>query len=224
MIAPNKSLIKAELFDNTQHLVVALDGPSASGKGTVGMMLARRFELEYFQSSLLYRRLALMCLDKQVDIASADEVIRLSGLPEVINYRSDTDLGGEDVGTIASKIAGIGPVRENLNKYLRKIISQSKRIIMEGRDIGTVVAPNARLKIFLTADLDTRVQRRYKQLLEKGKECILSEVYNQLKARDLRDLERDVAPLVVASDALVIDTSKLLPESVIEKVVNYLSY
>jgi len=211
--------LKTKAFDFSQNFVVALDGPAASGKGTIGLMLAERFSLKYFQSSIVYRQLAFNCISQKVDITNINEVISLS---REIEITDKLDLADENIGGVASQIAVIAEVRENLNKHLVKLINATPRILMEGRDIGTVVAPNADFKIFVTASLGVRAERRYKQLQTKGKECILDEILQQIILRDKRDKEREVAPLLPASDALIIDTSKLSPISVVEEITQFI--
>jgi len=211
--------LKTKAFDFSQNFVVALDGPAASGKGTIGLMLAEKFFLKYFQSSIVYRQLAFDCINQKVDITDINKVISLS---EEIRILDKFDLADENIGSIASQIAVIAEVRENLNKHLIRLINATHRILMEGRDIGTIVAPNADFKIFMTASPEVRAKRRYKQLQAAGKECILDEILQQIILRDKRDKERAVAPLLPASDALVIDTSNLSPISVVEEITKFI--
>lgn len=211
--------LKNKAFDFSQNFIVALDGPAASGKGTVGIMLAEKFSLKYFQSSIVYRQLAFNCISQKIDITDINKVISLS---KEIEITDKFDLENENIGGIASQIAVIAEVRENLNKHLIKLIHSTPRILMEGRDIGTIVAPNADFKIFITANPEVRAERRYKQLQAKGKECILDEILQQIILRDKRDKEREVAPLLPALDAVIIDTSKLSPKSVVETITKFL--
>lgn len=211
--------LKNKAFDFSQNFVVALDGPAASGKGTIGVMLAKKFSLKYFQSSIVYRQLVFDCISQKIDITDINKVISLS---KEIEITDKFDLENENIGGIASQIAVIAEVRENLNKHLIKLINSTPRILMEGRDIGTIVAPNADFKIFITANPEVRAERRYKQLQAKGKECILDEILQQIILRDKRDKEREVAPLLPALDALIIDTSKLSPISVVETITKFL--
>ena len=132
------------------------------------------------------------------------------------------DLNQESIGNYASKISTIPEVRTNINKYLILMITTYPRIIMEGRDIGTVIAKDADLKIFITADVNKRAERRYKQLQEEGKKCKLEDILQLLKERDLRDSMRIIDPLMVASDAFVIDTSNMDQQEVIAEIKNYI--
>lgn len=207
-----------KIYDKEQKFVLALDGPSASGKGLIGSMIAKEFDLKYFQSSLVYRGLAYICIQDKLDIRKPEKLIKLIQDIDIFSRIKDVDLSSEEIGSIASKISVISEVREKLGIYLKNIIQVNSRVIMEGRDIGTVIAPSADLKIYITADVNIRANRRYKQLCESGKSCILSDILNQLKIRDERDLNRDIAPLVQASDAYLIDTSYLSPDEVIQKI------
>lgn len=211
--------LKSKALDFTQNFVIALDGPAASGKGTIGLMLAEKFSLKYVQSSIVYRQLAFNCIKEKIDITDINKVISLS---KEIDITDKFDLEDENIGGVASQIAIIAEVRDNLNKHLVKLINTTPRILMEGRDIGTIVAPNADFKIFITAKPEVRAERRYKQLQAKGKACILDEILQQIILRDKRDKEREVAPLLPALDALIIDTSKLSPLSVVEQIMQFI--
>ncbi|MFA1688698.1 (d)CMP kinase [Candidatus Rickettsia barbariae] len=211
--------LKTKAFDISQNFTISLDGPAASGKGTIGLILAKKFSLKYFQSSIVYRQLAFDCISQKIDVTDIDAVIALS---KELKLDNNFDLENENIGNIASQIAVISEIRNNLNKYLINLVKTTPRMIMEGRDIGTVVAPDADLKIFITANPQIRSERRYKQLQAKGKTCILDEILRQIILRDKRDKERKAAPLLPASDALIIDTSKLSAMEVVEEVTNYI--
>jgi cytidylate kinase len=215
--------LKSKAFDISQNFVIALDGPAASGKGTIGQMLAEKFSLKYFQSSIVYRQLAFNCIKSKMDMSDKASIIALSKFSaKFLEIKNNSDLEDEYIGSVASQVAAISEVRSNINKYLVNLINQSSRIIMEGRDIGSVVAPDADLKIFITANADIRAQRRYNQLQKMGKECILEEILRQIILRDKRDKERKVGPLLSAVDALVIDTSSLAPTEILEKITQFI--
>ncbi|BDU60677.1 cytidylate kinase [Candidatus Rickettsia kotlanii] len=211
--------LKTKAFNFSQNFTISLDGPAASGKGTIGLILAKKFALKYFQSSIVYRQLAFDCISQNIDVTDIDEVIALS---KELKLDNNFDLENENIGNIASQIAIISEIRNNINKYLSNLVKTTPRMIMEGRDIGTVVAPDADLKIFITANPQIRAERRYKQLQAKGKTCILDEILRQIILRDKRDKERKAAPLLPASGALIIDTSKLSAMEVVEEVTNYI--
>ncbi len=214
--------LRERAYSSENRFVVALDGPSASGKGTIGRLLSQRFNLKYFQSSIVYRGLALMCIDQEVNLNDITKIILLSTSPSIIEYAQNKDLNNENIADVASRIAIIPEVRKNLGIHLIKLIEKTHRIIMEGRDIATVIAPDADLKIFIIADINTRAERRYKELHAQGKNCILPDILNQLKARDLRDQEREAAPLRSSPDSLVIDTSHITPMQVVEKIQEFI--
>ncbi len=213
--------ISTKAKDKTYRFVIALDGPSASGKGLIGKLIAEEFNMKYVQSSILYRGLAYLCMKKNINIKETQQIIKLSE-SAILEKTKNIDLNQEDIGNYASKISIIPEVRRNLNKHLIRLIQDTARIIMEGRDIGTVVAPDADLKIFITASTEKRAFRRYKQLRSEGKECILSDVLELLKERDLRDSGRKHSPLIPSDDSFVIDTSELSPEEVIAKIKSYI--
>ncbi|WP_341756621.1 MULTISPECIES: (d)CMP kinase [unclassified Candidatus Tisiphia] len=212
--------LKSRAFDISNNFVVALDGPAASGKSTIGRMLAQKLNLTYFQSGIVYRSLALSCISQKIDLTDINRIIELS---ESTEYIQNSELDSEVVGNIASQVAVIPEVRNNLGVYLVKLIKTTPRIIMEGRDIGTVVAPSADLKIFIKANIVIRAKRRYKELQKKEGECLFDAVLKQLETRDKRDMERDIAPLTVSPGTLEIDTSYLSPEKVIDKIMEFIS-
>lgn len=210
-----------KLYNPKNKIVVALDGPSASGKGAIGTLMAKGFSLFYAQSSLVYRGLAYICLQKNISPEDEEAVISISETVDILAAIEGVDLNTEIIGNFASKISVYKKVRARLTDYLKKLVKNTPRIIMEGRDIGTVVAPEADLKIFISADVEVRAERRYKQLRLEGKNCMLSDILDLLKERDARDISRDTAPLKAASDALTIDTSNLLPEEIIQNIKNF---
>ncbi len=212
--------LKSQAFDINNNFVVALDGPAASGKSTIGRMLSQKLNLTYFQSSIVYRSLALSCINQKIDLTDINRIIELSKSTE---YIQNSELDSEVVGNIASKVAVIPEVRNNLGVYLVKLIETTPRIIMEGRDIGTVVAPSANLKIFIKADIVIRAKRRCKELQEKDGEYLFDTVLQQLETRDKRDIERDIAPLTISPGTLEIDTSYLSPKKVIDKIMEFIS-
>ena len=214
--------LKEKAYNQHNRFVIALDGPSASGKGSIGRMLASEFNLEYVQSGIFYRSLAYLCIVNNIDVTEVKKIIELSGSDNLTELTKGVDLNQENIGNYASKISTIPEVRANINKYLILMVKTHPRIIMEGRDIGTVIAKDADLKIFITADVNKRAERRYKQLHEEGKKCKLEEVLELLKERDLRDSMRITDPLLVSSDAFVIDTSNINQKQVIAEIKNYI--
>ena len=214
--------LKEKAYNQHNRFVIALDGPSASGKGSIGRMLASEFNLEYVQSGIFYRSLAYLCIVNNIDVTEVKKIIELSRSDNLTELTKGVDLNQENIGNYASKISTIPEVRANINKYLILMVKTHPRIIMEGRDIGTVIAKDADLKIFITADVNKRAERRYKQLREEGKKCKLEKVLELLKERDLRDSMRITDPLLVSSDAFIIDTSHMNQKQVIAEIKNYI--
>lgn len=140
-----------------------------------------------------------------------------------ISIVQDKELGAENIGMIASQVAIIPEVRSNLGEYLVELIRITPRIIMEGRDIGTVIAPSADLKIFINADIKVRSERRYNELHKSGTRYTLSDILAQLEIRDQRDRERISSPLTIPEGALEIDTSLLAPQEVVDKIIEFIS-
>lgn len=210
---------KTRLFDPKKKMVVALDGPSASGKGYIGKEFARLYHLRYVESSRYYRGLAYLCLKYGILPGAIQGMLKLLEL-DLDEELAGIDLGFEEIGQMASKIGVVPEVRKCITKKLQEIVKQTPRILMEGRDIGSVVAPEADIKIFLTASVEERAERRYKQLINEGKKCMLSEVLNALRERDERDVNRPDSPLVATSDAIIIDGGGLSLQQTIEALLD----
>lgn len=221
----------------SEFFQIAIDGPVAAGKGTVSRLLAQKLAFLYVDTGAMYRATALLALRKKVDLTDEDRVVSLlekSKLemrnpisPAEIDGRLTTViLDGEDVswairtqecGEGSSKVATLTKLRQVLVKKQQEI-AVSQNVVMEGRDITFRVLPNADLKIFLTADLQARAERRHDQYLTKGIDVSIEEVVEEIKERDNRDVQRKTDPLQITSDAWVIDTSKLEIEEVVELI------
>ena len=191
-------------------MIIAIDGPAAAGKGTLARRLAQHLSLALLDTGLLYRAVALKVLhqeDDLTDVAAVAAAARGLGPDDL----EGPDLRGETVAGAASKVAAIPAVRAALLNFQRNFANHppagAKGAVLDGRDIGTVVCPDADTKLFLTASLEVRAQRRLKELRERGLEAIPSRVLRDMKERDARDARRDVAPLEPAADAFVCDTS-----------------
>jgi cytidylate kinase len=188
-------------------LLIAVDGPAASGKGTIARALASHFKLPHMDTGLLYRAAALNLFRFGGDPGNEFEAMRACDLTSV--SLDDPDLRSEIVGSIASRISAYPAVRERLLERQRRFAGQAGGAVLDGRDIGTVIAPEADVKLFVTASVEVRARRRVAELLARGMPAHLEDVIIDLKARDARDSSRDAAPLMQADDALLLDTSDM---------------
>ncbi len=208
-------------------LVIAIDGPSASGKGTLARRLAKELGLIYLDTGKLYRYVGLKLLESDEKIEKAakhtsKEAKKAIEIAEslVLGDLEQHDLSSEEIGNAASIVSAIPGVRKALLSFQRDIATNPKGAVLDGRDIGTVVCPNADFKFFITADLKTRAERRYKQLQKQGNEVIYSSILQDLASRDERDTERTASPLSPARDAVHIDTTGLGMDDVLKKVIS----
>lgn len=205
---------------------IAIDGYSSCGKSTLAKALAKKLGYVYVDSGAMYRCVTLYFLENNVDITSDDAVQKALSEIEIDFEDQKVFLNGKDVSeeirsmTISnavSRISAIKAVRKSM-VYLQQNIGIKQNLVMDGRDIGTTVFPDAQLKIFMTAHPMIRAQRRYKELLENGKNVPLDEVMANLNMRDYEDTHREESPLVQAEDAVVLDNSFMTPEEQLEFV------
>ncbi len=210
--------------------VLTIDGPSGSGKGTIAQMMARKLGWHYLDSGAIYRVLALAALKQQIDVSDETALAELAkdldlvfalqdeGLEVLLNGEEvSQDIRSEQMGNAASKVAAYPKVRAALLQRQRQF-RQAPGLVTDGRDMGTVVFPDAQCKIFLTASAEERARRRYKQLKEKGIGSTLSDLVAEISERDARDQQREVAPLKPASDAVVLDSTGLDIAQVVAQV------
>ena len=187
--------------------VIAVDGPAASGKGTIARALAQHYGLPHMDTGLLYRAVALKLWRWGGDASNEFEALR--ACDDLGFDPSDEELRSEPVSRIASRISSYSSVRDALLQRQQDFAAQESGAVLDGRDIGTVIAPDADAKIFVTASPEVRAQRRVRELLERGMPGHYEDVLLDIRARDERDATRDIAPLRQAVDADLLDTSDL---------------
>lgn len=198
-------------------MIIAVDGPAASGKGTIARELAAHFGLPHMDTGLLYRATALNLLGMGGDPESEFAAARACDLSQ-IDF-GDPELKSETVGGIASRISAYPLVREALLERQRRFAAQPDGAVLDGRDIGTVIAPDAQVKLFVTASPEVRAQRRYVELKKIGLDVHYPDVLADIRARDERDKGREAAPLRVAEDAEILDTSEMTVEAAIAAAI-----
>lgn len=217
--------------------IITVDGPSGSGKGTVSRLLAEKLSFRYLDSGALYRVLSIAAMRRKVDVSNKAELSLIATHMDVIFKTSaqgdfqillegenvTSDLRTEDTGALASEIAAYTEVRNALLKRQR-LFAQGDGLVADGRDMGTVVFPAADIKIYLTASIEERAKRRHKELIEKGEDVSLRALAEQVAARDERDMNREVSPLVAAEDAIELDTSDMSAKQVLETVLNLIVF
>ena len=211
--------------------VITIDGPAGSGKSTVSRLLARRLKVLYLDTGAMYRAVALKAKREGVDLKDREKISKLCrDLDlhfETLDGTARLFVGAEDISAairspemdmLSSAVSAIKEVREAMTLLQRKMAEQGG-VVAEGRDMGTVVFPDADYKFFVNADPGVRAGRRYRERLERGESVSRGEVEKELKKRDDQDMTRALAPLVPAQDAIIIDTTHLSVEEVVEKMV-----
>lgn len=190
----------------SERLVIAIDGPSASGKGTLAKRLAAHFGLPHLDTGLLYRAVGWITYRTGREPA---EVAAMLGAHDL----QDPDLRGDEAGQLGSKAAANPEVRANLLKFQKEFASKGVGAVLDGRDIGTVICPDARVKLFVTASAEERARRRHLELTARGEDTTLAMILADVRARDERDANRSAAPLKAAEDAVILDTTELDAEA-----------
>ncbi|OEF97280.1 cytidylate kinase [Vulcanibacillus modesticaldus] len=210
---------------------IAIDGPAGAGKSTVAKLVARELGYLYIDTGAMYRALTYMALKEGIDLNDEQELNKylMNHSIQLINdgVIQKVEIDGEDVTDLirtpevnknVSLVASHPEVRKTMVK-IQQDLSKDQSVVMDGRDIGTYVLPNAELKIYLTASINERAKRRYEELIKKGFQANLEEIIEDISLRDKRDKERATAPLKQADDAILIDTSSLSIEEVVEKIM-----
>nr|WP_084054020.1 (d)CMP kinase [Desulfonispora thiosulfatigenes] len=219
-----------------EKIQVTIDGPAGAGKSSVSKILAQRLGYVYIDTGAMYRTLTYSAIKEKVDFSDIDSIIKLLTSIE-INFGLDQETGTQkvfcndqdvtdlirspEVNQKVSIIAAILEVR-NIMVLRQREIAQNNNVVMDGRDIGTVVLPNAKYKFYLTASLEERAKRRAKELEAKGYKIDLEKLIVEIKTRDNMDTQREYSPLKPASDAIIIDSSKINLEQVIGSIINYI--
>lgn len=209
--------------------VIAIDGPTASGKGTVAQRVAKILGFHYLDSGVLYRLVALSALRRNASLTDEQALALMAQtLPctfegeKILLANEDVSdaVRAEEVGNAASRIAALPAVRQSLSE-LQLRFRTLPGLVADGRDMGTVIFPQAALKVFLTASVAARAQRRYKQLIDKGFSANMHDLLKDLTERDARDVNRAVAPLKPAEDAYLLDTSDMTADQAVEQVLQW---
>ena len=207
-------------------MIIAVDGPAAAGKGTLARRIAAQYGLAYLDTGLLYRAVGFKLVRGGADPgdpAAAAEVARALRAGDL----EDDQLRGDAAAAAASVVAAMPDVRAALLEFQRAFAARppgdAKGAVIDGRDIGTVVCPDADVKIFVTADLEVRAERRLRELRGRGEDAIYARVLADMQARDARDSQRDIAPLVAAEDAYVLDTSALDADAAFARAIDHMN-
>lgn len=198
-------------------IVIAVDGPAASGKGTIARALAAHFGLPHMDTGALYRAVALNLWRWGGDPSSEFEALR--ACEDIGSNLDDPELRSEPVSKIASRISAYPAVRDALLQRQKDFAGDVRGAVLDGRDIGTVIAPHATAKLFVTASAEVRAQRRVRELLERGMPAHYDDVLRDLFARDARDSGRESAPLAKAADAQTLDTTEMTVEQAVRRAI-----
>ena len=214
-----------------KNLVVAIDGPAGAGKSTVAQLAARKLGCTYIDTGAMYRAVAWKTLQRKQPVTDAlildvvkDVHVELAYVEGKTTVSVDgTDVTGEirtpEVTAIVSQVAALGPVRSRMVELQRRMAAKGS-VLMDGRDIATSVLPDANVKIFLTASIEERARRRFKEMQEKGYNVSLEELQKDIAARDKADSEREISPLVQAPDAELLDTSNMGIDEVVQAIID----
>ena len=213
----------------SQKPVIAIDGPAASGKGTLARKLAENLNFSHMDTGALYRAVGYEVLNADGDPENESDALEgCSALSEKLKNSdplSNSKLRTDEVGNAASKVAAIQPVRDALvtlqRNFAKKPADHYEGVIFDGRDIGTVICPNAPLKLYITAKTEIRAERRTKELHSKGLDVTYKAVLKDMRARDARDMERAIAPLRPADDAITIDSGDLSEAEMLQKALDH---
>ncbi|HEX8166275.1 MAG TPA: (d)CMP kinase [Beijerinckiaceae bacterium] len=192
-------------------MVIAIDGPAASGKGTLARRLAAHYGLPHLDTGLLYRAVARALRDAGQALTDADAATQIARGLDLARF-DEASLRGREMGEAASVVSGLRPVRDALLAYQRRFAAAPGGAVLDGRDIGTVICPDAAVKLYVTAGAEERARRRYAELMARAERAEFEAILADIRRRDERDSSRSVAPLRPADDATVLDTTDLDPD------------
>ncbi|MEP4034582.1 (d)CMP kinase [Roseibium polysiphoniae] len=204
-------------------MIVAIDGPAASGKGTLARRLAEHFELRHLDTGLTYRAVAAALLAKGLPLGDEGVAIEIAQNLDLAHV-DKTVLSAHEIGEAASRIAVLGGLREELVRLQKDFAAAPPGAVLDGRDIGTVVCPDATVKLFVTASPEARAERRTAEMVSKGQKAEYASVLEDLKRRDERDSQRTVAPMKQADDAHLLDTTEMDIETAFQAAVDIVSH
>ncbi len=202
-------------------LLIAIDGPAASGKGSIARKIAAKYGLKHLDTGKLYRTVALMLMRQKFAPDNEKAAVEAAKHVEITLF-SDPEITSESVGHGASVVSAIPAVRRALLMFQRDFADNPEGAVLDGRDIGTVICPAAPFKFFITASLPARAERRYKELQSLGQSVTYERILQDLRARDTRDQAREIAPLIPADDAITIDTTGMNIDDAVQTVVRYI--
>ncbi len=217
------------MSDLKVYEIISLDGPSGAGKSTVAKLVAKKLGYKYLDTGAMYRAVTLFFLNKNVNIQNDNEIISaISDLKISFDnnnkiYLNDVDVSEEirsiEVVNMVSKVSSISAVRKSMVS-LQRAIAENDNYVVDGRDIGSVVFPLAKYKFYIDASVEIRAKRRYEEEIQKGKDITFEEVIDSIKKRDEFDSNREDSPLVVPKDAIIIDTTNMTIDEVVQKITD----
>ena len=199
-------------------MIIAIDGTTSSGKGTLAKRLAKHYGLPHLDTGLLYRAVAKAAIEASVDIREESGCAALAAHIDLADF-DERDLRSAGVGAAASVVASLGAVRRALFDLQRKFAQQTGGAVLDGRDIGTVIAPDADVKLWVDASVEERARRRFLELSNMGEDVTEASVLEQLRERDARDAARKDAPMKPADDAVWIDTTRMTPDECVARAI-----
>jgi cytidylate kinase len=200
-------------------MIIAIDGPAASGKGTLGKRLAEHYGFAHLDTGLLYRAVARVLLDRNTPLTDRDAAAQAALNLDVSHLEDDSRLRGAAMGEAASMVSAYQPVRDALLAFQRQFGTKVPGAVLDGRDIGTVVCPDAHVKLFITAAPEERARRRHLELIKRGEQTEYETILEDIRRRDERDMNRSTAPLKAAADAITLDTTRLDPDAAFQAAV-----